>query len=225
MEEPIKRIPLDFDRLTEDLMEKRSVLALERFAARRTVRHFSPDAVPLSVVHRCIQAAATSPSGAHKQPWSFCLVTNPEIKKAIREAAEKEEYDNYHGRMPNRWLEDLKPFDTNHLKPHLEEAPALIVVFRHAWQQNSDSSGGKRPNYYVQESVGIACGFLLAALHECGIASLTHTPSPMDFLVKILGRPEHERAYLLIPIGYPAKECQVPDLQRKKIDEVLFEYK
>lgn len=225
MEEQVKHIPLEFDRLTEDVMEKQSKQAFERYDSRRTVRHFSSDPLPLDVVRRCIQSAATAPSGAHKQPWTFCLVTNLEIKKAIREAAEKEEFENYNGRMSDRWLEDLKPFDTNHHKPHLEEAPALIAVFRHAWQPDFESSSGKRPNYYVQESVGIACGFLLAALHECGIAALTHTPSPMDFLVKILGRPEHERAFLLIPIGYPSKGCQVPDIQRKSIDEVLFEYK
>ena len=144
-------------------MNEGSERMLARYQSRRTVRHFSSDPLPLEVVERCILAAGTAPSGAHKQPWHFCLITDPEIKKKIREAAEKEEYVNYHGRMSDRWLKDLEPFDTNHIKPHLEEAPALIAVFRQAWQP--DELDGKKQNYYVQESVGIACGMLLAALH------------------------------------------------------------
>lgn len=219
-----KHIPLRFDRLSEQNMRQAADEVFKRFNARRTVRHFSTDALPLDVVRKCIEAAGTAPSGAHKQPWHFCLVTDPAIKKQIREAAEKEEYENYHGRMNDAWLDDLRPFGTDHIKPHLEEAPALIVVFRQSWTPDEEAASGKSQHYYVQESVGIASGMLLAALHECGIATLTHTPSPMGFLAEILDRPPHEKAYLLIPIGYPAEGCQVPDIQRKSWEELATVY-
>ena len=151
-------------------------------------------------------------------------MTDPNIKKRIRVAAEKEEYENYHGRMNEAWLDDLKPFGTDHIKPHLENAPALIVVFRQSWTPDAAAASGKSQNYYVQESVGIASGMLLSALHECGIATLTHTPSPMGFLAEILDRPAHEKAFLLIPIGYPAEGCQVPDIQRKSWEELATEH-
>lgn len=212
------KIPLNFDRRTPEEMESASRAMLERYQSRRTVRHFSKDPLPMDVVERCVLAAGTAPSGAHKQPWFFCVITDSKVKKQIREAAEKEEYANYNGRMSERWLKDLEPFDTNHLKPHLEDAPALIAVFRQAWQP--DESEGKKQNYYVQESVGIACGMLLSALHESGIAALTHTPSPMSFLCDILDRPPHEKAYLLLPIGYPAKDCEVPDIARKSLADI-----
>lgn len=217
-------IPLDFQRLDEAQMEAAAETALKRFQKRRTVRHFSAEPLPMDVLRKCILAAGTAPSGAHKQPWHFCLITDPEVKRRIREAAEKEEYENYHGRMNEAWIDDLKPFGTDHLKPHLEEAPALIAVFRASWSPDPSAPSGKVQNYYVQESVGIACGMLLAALHECGIATLTHTPSPMGFLADILGRPAQEKAYLLIPVGYPASGCQVPDIQRKDWDEIATEY-
>jgi nitroreductase len=217
-------IPLGFHRLEEAEMRERAAAMLDRYSTRRTVRHFSTDEVPMDVVHKCILAAGTAPSGAHKQPWHFCVVTDPELKRHIREAAEKEEFENYHGRMNEAWLEDLKPFGTDHLKPHLEEAPALIVVFRQSWAPDASAQSGKSQHYYVQESVGIACGMLLAALHECGLASLTHTPSPMGFLSEILGRPSHEKAFLLIPVGYPTEDCQVPDIQRKKWDDLATGY-
>jgi iodotyrosine deiodinase len=209
------KIPLNFDRRTPEEMQSASRAMLERYQSRRTVRHFSKDPLPMDVVERCVLAAGTAPSGAHKQPWFFCVITDSKVKKQIREAAEKEEYANYNGRMSERWLKDLAPFDTNHRKPHLEDAPALIAVFRQAWQP--DELEGKKQNYYVQESVGIACGMLLSALHESGIAALTHTPSPMSFLCDILDRPPHEKAYLLLPIGYPAKDCEVPDIARKSL--------
>ena len=219
-----KHIPLDFERLTDDEMERRSRQVHSRLNARRSVRHFDSAPVPGEVLRNCIAAAGTAPSGAHKQPWTFCLVTNQEVKKEIREAAEREEYENYHGRMSDRWLEDLKPFDTDYHKPHLDEAPALIVVFKQAWEPALDPEGGKRQNYYVQESVGIACGMLLAALHESGLVALTHTPSPMDFLSKILNRPNYERAFLLIPVGYPTQDCLIPDIKRKPLHEILVEF-
>lgn len=216
-------IPLVFERVSEEEMLKRSKSLLERMRGRRSVRHFDSAPVPLEVLKRCIEAAGTAPSGAHKQPWTFCLVTNPEVKRSIREAAEKEEYENYHGRMSDRWLEDLKPFDTDHLKPHLEEAPALIAIFRQSWTPVENGSGGKKQHYYVQESVGIASGMLINALHESGLATLTHTPSPMGFLSEILGRPSNEHAYLLIPVGYPASNCCVPEIKRKDLEEIMVE--
>jgi iodotyrosine deiodinase len=185
---------------------------------RRTVRHFATDPIPLDVVRRCIETAATAPSGANKQPWTFVLVTDAEIKARIREAAEQEERTFYAGRAGERWLRDLKVLGTDEHKPFLEIAPALIVVFAQRHGQSADER-----HYYVQESVGIACGFLLAALHNAGLATLTHTPSPMGFLSKILGRPDNERAYLLIPVGYPTNQCLVPDIGKKTLSEVLIE--
>ncbi|MCK5277930.1 MAG: nitroreductase family protein, partial [Cyclobacteriaceae bacterium] len=153
---------------------------------------------------------------AHKQPWTFCAISNPEIKAEIRKAAEEEEYENYHSRMSEEWLEDLKPFETNWEKPFLEIAPWLIVVFSRSY--DLDDHGQKLNNYYVKESVGLASGILLTAIHNAGLCALTHTPSPMNFLTKILNRPKNERPFLLIPVGYPSDDCMVPDLQRKPIE-------
>lgn len=218
------RIPLEFNRLSEDEMMERADGAFHRMQGRRSVRHFDPTPVPLEVLRRCILAAGTAPSGAHKQPWTFCLVTNADVKRSIREAAEKEEYANYHGRMSTSWLEDLQVFDTDYHKAHLEDASALIVVFRHVWDSADGAPGDRRKNYYVQESVGMACGMLINALHESGLVSLTHTPSPMEFLTEILQRPPNERAFLLIPVGFPAKTCTVPDIKRKKLKEIMVEF-
>lgn len=189
---------------------------------RRTVRNFSDRPIPKEVIENILQSASTAPSGAHKQPWIFCIVSDPEIKKAIREAAEKEEFESYHGRMSEEWIHDLRPLQTDWKKPFLEIAPYLIIVFRRAYEILP--SGEKRNNYYVSESVGIACGFLLAAIHEAGLVALTHTPSPMNFLTKILGRPENERPFLLIPVGHPAEETFVPQLTRKKQEEIAVFY-
>ncbi len=188
---------------------------------RRTVRDFSDEPVDIKVIENIIKAASTSPSGAHKQPWSFCVVSNPEMKKQIREAAEKEEYENYHGRMSDRWLKDLEPFATDWHKPFLETAPYLIIVCKRAYEM---IDGEKVNNYYVTESVGLAAGMLLAAIHNAGLVSLTHTPSPMNFLTKLLNRPENERPFLLIPVGYPSKDAKVPDIQRKALKDVMFRY-
>jgi nitroreductase len=188
---------------------------------RRSVRHFSPEPVPMEAVRNCISSAGTAPSGAHKQPWTFCLVTDPEIRSKIRVAAQEEEYRNYNGRMSDEWLKDLEPFKTDHIKPFIEDAPGLIVVFKHAFGKDET---GKTQNYYVNESVGIAVGMLLTALHDIGLVALTHTPSPMKFLAEILSRPDNERAYLNIPFGFPSSDCEVPDLERKPIDEILKEY-
>jgi nitroreductase len=174
------------------------------------------------VLEECILAAGSAPSGAHKQPWTFALVTDPEHKRRIRAAAEAEERENYGGRMNAEWLRDLARLGTTADKPFLEHAPALIVVFRHAWEERG--GGGRGQNYYTQESVGIACGILLAALHQAGVATLTHTPSPMGFLGELLGRPINEKAFLLVPVGYPAKDCEVPNLDRKPLTTILARY-
>jgi len=185
---------------------------------RRSVRAFRNAPVPRALIEWAIRAASTAPSGAHKQPWTFAAVSNPNLKRRIREAAEKEEYTNYHGRMSDTWLNDLKAFGTDWQKPYLEIAPWLIVLFK----QTKGPAGEK--HYYVNESVGLAGGMLLLALHHVGLATLTHTPSPMNFLTEVLARPSHERAVLLIPVGYPAPNCQVPVLARKPLQEVSVWY-
>jgi iodotyrosine deiodinase len=214
---------LDFERKDEEVMRQQSKDFFEAIARRRTVREFSDDPIPLAVVRQCILAAGTAPSGAHKQPWSFSLVTDLALKRAIRLAAEKEEKANYKGRMSRTWLKDLEPFATDHNKPHIETAPAVIVMFRKPYDMGPN--GEKQQNYYVTESAGIAAGFLLTALHLAGLATLTHTPSPMKFLAELLGRPENERAFLLIPVGYPIDGCTVPDIVRKPLDAILTEYR
>ena len=189
---------------------------------RRSLRMFSDKPVPRSVIENLILTASTAPSGAHKQPWHFSIVQDPPVKKQIREAAEKEEFENYHGRMSDQWLEDLKPFDTNWQKPFLEVAPYLIVIFKKPFDLSPE--GERLKNYYVNESVGLAAGFLLAAIHQLGLVALTHTPSPMNFLQRLLNRPENERAFLLIPVGYPAETAVVPDIQRKSLAQISSWY-
>ncbi len=188
---------------------------------RCSVREFSDRPIPRQLIMHLVMTAATAPSGAHKQPWTFCVVGDPQLKRQIREAAEKEEFENYHGRMSEDWLRDLAPLGTDWHKPFLEIAPYLIVVFKKVYDV---IDGQKRKNYYVNESVGLATGFLLAAIHHAGLVALTHTPSPMNFLQKILNRPENERPFLLIPVGYPAAGATVPDLQRKRAEEVIVWY-
>ena len=202
---------------SEEETLNRSRSFLEWMDKRRTVREFSDKTIIKETLENILLAASTAPSGAHKQPWTFCVVTNPELKKQIREAAEKEEYDSYNGRMTQEWLDDLAPLGTDWQKPFLEIAPALIIVFKRAFEF---VNGKKKNNYYVTESVGLAGGFLLSAIHNAGLVALTHTPSPMNFLSKLLERPENERPFLLIPIGYPLETTQVPDLQRKSIEEI-----
>lgn len=189
---------------------------------RRTVRDFSDKPIAKEVIDNLILAASTAPSGAHKQPWTFCVVSNGEIKSKIKEAAEQEEYQSYHGRMSPAWLKDLQPLGTDWHKPFLEIAPYLIIVFKKVYEL--DEEGNKKNNYYVNESVGLACGFLLTAIHNAGLVALTHTPSPMNFLSKLLRRPENERPFLLIPIGYPVEETYVPHISRKKLGDVAEFY-
>jgi len=190
-----------------------------RMKTRRSVRAFSPEPVPLELIESAIRTAASAPSGANQQPWRFVVVQDPDVKRRIREAAEAEEKVNYERRFPDEWLEALEPFGTDWHKQFLETAPYLIAVFRIDYGMDGER---KIKHYYVQESVGIACGFLLAALHLAGLATLTHTPSPMGFLSKILDRPNNERPFLLIPVGYPAPDAEVPMLEKKSLGDVMI---
>lgn len=224
---PPKLIPLDYQHATPEEQRSRLAAFHETMRRRRTVRHFSPDPVPFSLLETAIRTAATAPSGANQQPWRFVVVSDPEIKRRIREAAEAEEREFYEHRAPNEWLEALAPLGTDWHKEFLEVAPWLIVVFRldYALEAGPGGEDIKRKHYYVMESVGLACGFLLAALHHAGLATLTHTPSPMGFLSRILHRPKNEKPYLLIPVGYPAQDAKVPDIRKKPLDEVMVAVK
>jgi nitroreductase len=209
---------LDFKEITENEMKNRSQKFYYQMKSRRTVRDFSGRSVPLEILESCIKTAGLAPSGANKQPWSFVLVQDPDIKKKIRFAAEAEEKEFYSHRATKEWLEDLNQFGTDWHKPFLEKAPYLIVIFKQVLDADYDKP---RKNYYVNESVGIAAGFLLAAIHNAGLVSLTHTPSPMKFLQKILKRPENERAFLLIPVGYPADSAEVPVIRKKSFEDII----
>jgi iodotyrosine deiodinase len=203
--------------LNETEMKQRISDYYSRMEKRRTVREFSDKKIEREIIEKLILTANTAPSGAHKQPWTFVAVNDPSIKKQIRVAAEEEEYKSYNERMPQEWLDDLKPFGTNWEKPFLEIAPWLIVVFKQNYRL---AEGKKLNNYYVTESVGLACGILLTAIHNAGLVALTHTPSPMNFLSKVLNRPENEKPFLLIPVGYPADKVMVPDISRKSLAEI-----
>jgi nitroreductase len=185
---------------------------------RRTVRQFSRDDVPIEAIEYAIEIAGTAPSGAHRQPWYFVAIRDPEVKRRIREAAEAEERDFYENRAPAEWLEALAPFGTDFVKEHLTDAPWLIVAFRRDSEPGPD--GTRLKNYYMTESVGIAMGFLIQALHRAGLASLTHTPAPMTFLRELCGRPATEKPFLILVVGYPADDCEVPDLGRKPLGEI-----
>ncbi|GGX02390.1 nitroreductase family protein [Streptomyces noursei] len=219
--EPYRPVPYRPERMpaTESLARAAELRA--RMDGRRTVRQFATDPVPEQVVRDAIACAATAPSGAHQQPWTFVLVKDPEVRRRIRAAAEAEEQRSYEGRLGEEWLAALRPLGTDEVKPHLTDAPHLIVVFQQRHWLGPD--GTKRKHYYVDESVGIAVGMLLSALHLSGLAALVHTPSPMRFLQEVLGRPANEKAFAVIPVGYPAPDCQVPDLVRKSLDQVLVE--
>lgn len=202
----------------EEKMKERCKDFYEDLSRRRTVRDFSEKDVSREVIEFCIKAANTAPSGANKQPWHFVVVSDPMLKKKIRIAAEEEEKEFYSGRAPKDWLNAVAPFGTDEHKPFLESAPYLIVIFAKSYDTHSD--GSKVKNYYVQESVGIAVGILITAIHNAGLVSLTHTPSPMSFLNQILGRPENERPYLILVVGYPSKDAKVPVLKKKSHKEV-----
>lgn len=214
-------IPYQALRYTEGKMMLRADDFYALMDHRRSVREFSTRPVPLQLIEQIIRTAGTAPSGANKQPWTYCIISDPMIKMKIREAAEQEEQENYNGRMPQEWLDDLAALGTDWQKPFLETAPYLIAVFRKSYDLVNDE---KRKNYYVQESVGIACGFLIAAIHYAGLVCLTHTPSPMNFLQDILQRPENEKPFLLIPVGYPADEVSVPAIYRKPLEDIAVFY-
>ena len=199
-------------------MVERAQRFYDDIKTRRTIRDFSDEPVPREVIEKCILAAGTAPNGANLQPWHFCIVEDPEIKHRIRIEAEKEEREFYNERAPKQWLEALLPLGTDENKPFLETAPYLIVVFAQA--HDFDQEGKIRKHYYVSESVGIATGFLINALHHCGLATLTHTPSPMRFLNEILARPNHERPFLILVTGYPAASARVPNITKKSFDEI-----
>ncbi len=214
-----KFISLDFREIESEAEQiKRAAEFYENLNRRRTVREFSGREITFEIIEKAILAAGTAPSGANMQPWRFVVIKDAEVKRKIREAAEREEYESYHGRMSEKWLKRLAMLGTDEHKPFLEIAPVLIVVFR----INSVTENGEiEPTYYSQESVGIAVGFLLAALHNAGLATLTHTPSPMKFLQEILERPKNEIPFVLIPVGYPAKDAKVPDIKRKPLEEIM----
>ncbi|MGB0135890.1 MAG: nitroreductase family protein [Flavobacteriales bacterium] len=215
-------IPYDAPHYDDQSMLERSQSFYQLMDQRRSVRQFSDKPVDRRVLENLIRTASSAPSGAHKQPWTFALISNAELKHRIRLLAEREEFENYNGRMSDRWLEDLAKLGTNHIKEFLDIAPYLVVVFKKTF--DFDQEGKKTQNYYVNESVGIAVGFLIAAIHYAGLVTLTHTPSPMNFLEKALERPANERAYLLIPIGHPAEDAEVPDLERKPLADVMADY-
>ena len=219
-EELFPTIPYSRERRPPEEMLAAATAFLTTALQRRTVRDFAPDPVPDEVLVAAIAAAASAPSGANMQPWKFVVVKDAELKRRIRVGAEEEEWDNYHGRMPDEWLRALAPLQTDWKKEFLEIAPALIVVFKEEY--GVDDEGRKVTHYYVNESVGIACGFLLAALNAAGLATLTHTPSPMGFLREILDRPKNEKPFLLIPVGYPAERCRVPDIRKKALHDVMI---
>ncbi len=212
-------IPLDWNELSADETTSRAISFFQQMDRRRSVRDFSDREVPREWIELAIRTASTAPSGAHRQPWRFVAVSDAEIKKRIRMAAEEEERESYEGgRMPPEWREALAPLGTDWQKPFLEVAPWIVVLFEEVHALDADSTIKK--NYYVRESVGIAAGLFIAAIHHMGLVTLTHTPSPMKFLSEILGRPKNERPFVLFPIGYPADGAMVPDLRRKSLEEI-----
>jgi iodotyrosine deiodinase len=209
---------LNFQRISKEKMLTKAESFYDSVKMRRTVRSFSDEQVDVKLIEFAVKTAGTAPSGANKQPWRFVIVKSPEIKKEIRIAAEKEEKENYEGRMPDSWLKDLEQFGTDWHKEFLEIAPYLIVVFKIDYEIEDEQI---KKNYYVNDSVGIATGILLTALHNMGLATLTHTPSPMNFLRNILVRPKNEKPFMLIPVGYPADDCEVPVIKKKELEEIM----
>ncbi len=223
MADPHHFIPLDFRRLDPEEQQARLREFTERMASRRSVREFSSDPVPRHLLEEAVAAAGRAPCGANLQPWHFYLVGDPGVKRRIREAAEAEERENYERRFNEEWRSRLEPLGTDWRKPFLETAPWLIVAFKleYGLEVLPDGTERKFKHYYVMESVGLACGFLLAALHLAGLATLTHTPSPMGFLADVLDVPRNHKPFLLIPVGYPAPDARVPDIAKKPLEEIL----
>ena len=211
-------IPLEWNELPEDEMKLRAIELFERMNIRRTTRHFSNRMVPKELIEYAIKCGSTAPSGAHLQPWTFVAVSNQELKEKMRKAAEKEERKTYSERMPEAWQEVLEPLGTDAVKEHMTDAAWLVVLFRQSKRLRDNGEFG--PTYYSTESCGIAAGMFIHAIHNMGLVTLTHTPSPMGFLREILGRPEHEHAMLVLPVGYPAEEAMVPDISRKSLEDV-----
>lgn len=215
----LRMVPLPFTRRAPDEMMTRGRALLDELRSRRTTRHFSPEPVPRQLIALAVAAAGTAPSGAHQQPWTFVVVDDAALKRQIRAAAEEEERINYAGRMPPEWIEALRPLGTDAVKAHLTDAPYVVVLFEQRYGVRQ--GGARRTHYYVQESCGIAAGLFIAAVHHMGLVTLTHTPSPMGFLARVLGRPASERPYLVMPVGYPAPDARVPDLVRKPLEDIL----
>ena len=211
-------VPLEFTRIDAEEALHQSREFLELMKTRRSVRHFSTEPVPWELIENALRTAGTAPSGANQQPWTFVVVSDPAVKEEIRDAAEQEERLLYEERASAEYLDAIEPIGTDWIKRHITDAPYVIVVFEQSYGFNED--GSKRKHYYVRESVGIATGFLLASLHAAGLATLTHSPSPMGFLSRILGRPPNERPFILIPVGYPAEDAEVPSLTKKSLDEI-----
>ena len=212
-------VPLEFTRLDAEEALRRSQAFLELMATRRSVRDFSPEPVPWELIENALRTAGSAPSGANKQPWTFVVVSDPAVKARLREAAEHEERLLYEQRASEEYLGAIEPIGTDWSKPHITDAPYVIVVFEQTYGFHED--GSKMKHYYVRESVGIAVGFLLASLHAARLAALTHSPAPMGFMKEILERPDNERPFILIPVGYPAAEAEVPDLTKKPLDEIV----
>lgn len=212
-------VPLAHEEIPEDEMEERAGDFYRQMRGRRTTRHFSPRPVPRRLIELAVATAGTAPSGANLQPWTFVAVGDSETKRRIRAAAEEEEQKNYAGRMPAEWVAALRPLGTDAVKEHITTAPWVVVAFKHTRRVLPD--GGDSPTYYATESAGMAAGLFVAAIHHMGLVTLTHTPSPMGFLGEVLGRPAHETAFLLMPVGYPAEDAQVPDISRKPVEEIL----
>jgi iodotyrosine deiodinase len=213
---PVRTVPLAFEPRPMEEVLARARAFHDEMQRRRTTRHFSPDPVSREAIEWAIRVAGSAPSGAHQQPWTFVAVSDQSLKQQIREAAEREEHQFYHGRAPDDWLEALAPLGTDEHKTHLTDAPWVVVLFRQAYGLRAD--GSRRTHYYSHESCGIAAGFFVAAVHMMGLVTLTHTPSPMGFLGELLNRPANEKAMLVMPVGYPAADARVPDLQRKPLD-------
>ena len=211
-------IALVFEEILPNEMLTRAKAFHQQMDERRTTRHFSTREVPRNLIELAIKTASTAPSGAHLQPWTFVAVSNPELKAQIRKAAEQEEQRTYEERMPEAWAELIRPLGTDHVKEHITDAPWVIVLFRQSQRQRDMGEWG--PTYYAQESCGIAAGLFIAAIHNMGLTTLTHTPSPMGFLRELLERPEHEHAMLLMPVGYPAEGAMVPKISRKSLDDI-----
>lgn len=216
-------IPYRPPRIPVEEVVERAERFHELMEGRRSVRMFSPEPVPREAIERAIATASTAPSGAHRQPWTFVLIGDPDIKRQIRRAAEAEEHTNYEGgRLPDDWLEALRPLGTDWHKEFLETVPWIVVLFEQRY--GVDAEGQRLKHFYVKESVGIACGLFIAAIHQMGLATLTHTPSPMAFLSRLLQRPENERPFAMLPIGYPAPDCTVPDIVRKSLADVVVRF-